>query len=279
LKNSTLAGAIEQICVHLFTSNPTSILKRRGIKIALTLLGIPTLLLFAFNGYPTVTKEDRTYIEQFLTEWNIAANKDSIHASFEREVAFVSRVQDSIVKNFKGAFNPNEKVGQVAFYFQNRAGVCYDKALLMEKIFLEYGFQIRHMYIYFRNDNLAIERTDFFKKGLTSHAMLEVKTQKGWMVVATNGNWLGIDPQDNPLTIHDVRDQLKADNLKLKKPNYYGAYFFEPFRIPSNFLITYGIYSRHGQFLRNGPIEKPLNSIGIKSKLPDYNLRMLLYNF
>ncbi|MEY4893007.1 MAG: hypothetical protein RIQ34_1619 [Bacteroidota bacterium] len=279
MKNSTLAGAIEQICVHLFTSNPTSILKRRGIKIALTLLGIPTLLLFAFNGYPTVTKEDRTYIEQFLTEWNIAANKDSIHASFEREVAFVSRVQDSIVKNFKGAFNPNEKVGQVAFYFQNRAGVCYDKALLMEKIFLEYGFQIRHMYIYFRNDNLAIERTDFFKKGLTSHAMLEVKTQKGWMVVATNGNWLGIDPQDNPLTIHDVRDQLKADNLKLKKPNYYGAYFFEPFRIPSNFLITYGIYSRHGQFLRNGPIEKPLNSIGIKSKLPDYNLRMLLYNF
>ena len=113
----------------------------------------------------------------------------------------------------------------------------------------------------------------------SSKAMLEVETKKGWMVVATNGNWLGIDPQDNPLTIHDVRDQLKADNLKLKKPNYYGAYFFEPFRIPSNFLITYGIYSRHGQFLRNGPIEKPLNSIGIKSKLPDYNLRMLLYNF
>ena len=272
-------GAIQQICVNLPTSNLTSILKRRGIKIALILLGISTLLLFAFNGYPTVTKEDRTYIEQFLTEWNIAANKDSIHASFENEVAFVSRVQDSIVKNFKGAFNPNEKVGQVSFYFQNRAGVCYDKALLMEKIFLEYGFQIRHMYIYFREDNLAIERTDFFKKGLTSHAMLEVKTRKGWMVVATNGNWMGINNSGNPITIFEAREQIKNGSLSIQKNNYYGIYFFESFKSPSNFRVIYGVYSRHGQFLRSNPIEIGLNAIGFKVKLPDYNLRMLLYNF
>ena len=254
-------------------------MKRRLLKIALAILASLVLAAFAFNGYPTVTKTDRAYIDSFLTEWKIPADSDSIHASFDREVAFVSRVQDSIVKNFSGAFHPQEKVGHVDFYFRNRAGVCYDKAILMEKMFTSYGFSIRHMYIYFRTDSMPTQKTDFFKRGLTSHAMLEVKTKKGWMVVAINGNWLGIDPQDNPLTIHDVRDQLKADNLKLKKPNYYGAYFFEPFRIPSNFLITYGIYSRHGQFLRNGPIEKPLNSIGIKSKLPDYNLRMLLYNF
>ncbi|MCF8221125.1 MAG: transglutaminase family protein [Cryomorphaceae bacterium] len=249
------------------------------MKIALVFLACLVLLAFAFNGHPTVTKTDQTYIDSFLTEWKIPAQTDSIHASFDREVAFVSRVQDSIVKNFDGAFHPQEAVGNVDFYFRNRAGVCYDKAMLMEKIFSSYGFPIRHMYIYFRDDSTAISRSDFFKKGLTSHAMLEVETQKGWMTVATNGNWLGLDLNGDPLTIYEVRDQIKAGNLKLKKTNYYGIYFFEAFRMPSNFLITYGIYSRHGQFLRNAPVEKALNSIGIKSKLPDYNLRMLLYNF
>ncbi len=254
-------------------------MKRRLFKIELVILASLVLVAFAFNGYPTVTNTDRAYIDSFLTEWKIPADLDSIHTSFDTEVAFVSRVQDSIVKNFSGAFHPQEMVGYVDFYFRNRAGVCYDKAILLEKIFTSYGFSIRHMYLYYREDSISINKSDFFKKGLASHAMLEVKTKKGWMVVATNGNWLGIDSQDNPLTIHDLRDQLKASTIKLKKPNYYGSYFFEPLRIPSNFLIIYGIYSRHGQFLRNGPIEKALNSVGIKSKLPDYNLRMLLYNF
>ena len=254
-------------------------MKRRLLKIALVFLASLVLVAFAFNGYPTVTKTDRAYIDSFLTEWKIPADSDSIHASFDTEVAFVSRVQDSIVKNFKGAFNPNEKVGQVSFYFQNRAGVCYDKALLMEKIFLEYGFQIRHMYIYFREDNLAIERTDFFKKGLTSHAMLEVKTRKGWMVVATNGNWMGINNSGNPITIFEAREQIKNGSLSIQKNNYYGIYFFESFKSPSNFRVIYGVYSRHGQFLRSNPIEIGLNAIGFKVKLPDYNLRMLLYNF
>jgi hypothetical protein len=254
-------------------------LKNRLLKIALIVIGFLTLLAFAFNGYPTVTATDRAYIDSFLTEWKIPAQKDSIHASFDNEVAFVSRVQDSIVKNFGGAFHPNEVVGKVDYYYQNRQGVCYDKAILMEKIFSTYGFPIRHMYIHFQEDSTTTSKLDIFNKALTSHAMLEVKTKKGWMVVATNGNWLGLDPQDNPITISDVRSRIKAGTLKLKKSNYYGEYFFKAFRIPHNFLITYGVYSRHGQFLRSTPIETALNAIGVKSRIPDYNLRMLLYNF
>jgi hypothetical protein len=253
-------------------------LKRRFFKIALVILASLALVAFAFSGYPTVTKTDRAYIDSFLTEWKIPADSDSIHASFDREVAFVSRVQDSIVKNFSGAFHPQEKVGHVDFYFRNRAGVCYDKAILMEKMFTSYGFSIRHMYIYSREDSISTNKSDFFKKGLTSHAMLEVKTKKGWMVVGTNGNWLALDQEKNPLKIQQVREVLKKGAFTPYKKTNIGITFYETLQIPSNFKVIYGVYSRHGEFLQS-PIEKGLKGIGVPSFVPDYNLRMLLYNF
>jgi transglutaminase-like putative cysteine protease len=235
--------------------------------------------VFAFNGYPKVSSTDTTYIDSFLVKWNITRDKSQIHTSFENQVVFVEQVQDSIIKNFTHRIIPDEQVGDVEFYYKNKIGLCFDKSILMEKIFASYGFTVRHVFCYFLYDSNPTTVTDFFKRRLFSHALLEVKTQKGWMALGSNGNWVGIDSSNNPLTIFQVRDRLEKGNLVLKKikPEV-GANFFESLPIASNFLIAYGIYSRHGQFIRSSPVETTLNRLGLEAKIPDYNLRMLLYN-
>ena len=257
-------------------------MKKRLLKFVLIGLIAVVLFAFAFNGYPTVTDEDRTYINRFLQEWKIPANKDSIHASFESEVAFISRVQDSVVAVIQNDSlhdtRPHDRVGNLKFYFDQRLGSCYDRSMFLEKIFCEYGFPIRHMYLFFNGDSTRIKPLDFFKKGLTSHAMMEVKTVNGWMVVGTNGNWLGLSEKNQPLTIGQARADLKNGNFKYQKKTTIGITFFEILKMPHNFKILYGVYSRHGEFLYS-PIENACNRIGIPSFIPDYNLRMLLYNF
>jgi hypothetical protein len=256
-------------------------LKKRLLKFVLIGLIAVVLFAFAFNGYPTVTDEDRTYINRFLQEWKIPANKDSIHASFESEVAFISRVQDSVIKRVE--HDPkfvyqNNQVGTVSLYHSIQKGSCYDRAILMEKIFTEYGFNFRHMYLFYSGDSTNTKLTDFFRIGLASHAIFEIKTKKGWMVVGVNGNWLGINKNNEPMTLNQVRDNLKIDRDSAHKKPTIGINFYETFVRPYDFKIIYGVYSRHGEFLHS-PMENFLNHIGIPSFIPDYNLRMLLYNF
>lgn len=256
-------------------------MKKRLFKIALFSLSALVLVAFAFNGYLTVTDEDRTYINRFLQEWKIPANRDSIHASFESEVAFVSRVQDSVVKRVEHDPNfvyQNNQVGTVSLYHSVKKGSCYDRAILMEKIFSEYGFHFRHMYIFYSGDSTKTRLTDFFRIGLASHAIFEIQTKKGWMVVGVNGNWLGLNERNEPITLNQVRDKLENNESDIHKKTTIGINFYETFLRPSDFKIVYGVYSRHGEFL-HGPIENFLNNIGIPSFIPDYNLRMLLYNF
>ena len=253
-------------------------MKRRLLKILLVSLASIVLFAFAFNSYPTVTATDRAYIDSFLTEWKFPAQTDSIHSSFDKEIEFISTVQDGVLQSIRHDMIKYNQVGDCKIYYTGRKGSCYDRAIFMEKIFSTYGFPIRHLYLYFNSDSTHIQSLDIFNKGLTSHAMLEVKTKKGWMLVGTNGNWLAMDQQKNPLKIQQVREVLKKGAFTPYKKTSIGITFYETFQIPSNFKVIYGVYSRHGEFLQS-PLEKGLHAIGVPSFVPDYNLRMLLYNF
>ena len=237
------------------------------------------LTAFIFDSKPVVSKEDRQYISLFLKEWNISSSPADVHKDFESEYSFISRVQDSVVGKICHAYVSTEDVGSVKKYYELRHGFCYDRAVMLEKFFLYYGFAIRHIYVYYRSDDAVPDRSDFFKKGLRSHALVEVKTKRGWMVVGTNSNWLGVQKDGQVLSIFDVRAKLSEDNLSLLKKSDRGVHFFEGLKSRSRFKILYGVYSRHGDFFRSGLVESAFNYAGIHCRIPDYNLRMLLYNF
>ena len=98
------------------------------------------------------------------------------------------------------------------------------------------------------------------------------------MAVGTNSNWIGLSDKGKVMTLGDIRDKLSSNTLHFRKSFTVYLPFFETLKRKDAFRFVYGIYSRHGQFMKSAPAENMLNSIGIKSKLPDYNIRMLLAN-
>jgi hypothetical protein len=250
---------------------------KRKVLIAGSCLSILFIILLN-NNYPKISDSDKKYITAFLKEWKIEATPEQVHQSFETEIAFISRVQDSIVAQVKHFQIPHQAFGNVSYYFANRKGQCYDRAVLMEKIFSYYQFPFRHLYIYFGKEGKNVSTLDFFEKGLSSHALFELKTSKGWMTCGTNANWIGLDKDGQVLSISDVRKRVITATLDLVKDGTIG---FEPFwKKGKDFRFVYGVYSRHGDFFNHS--DKAASMSVFPSSfhlLPDYNLRMLFYNF
>jgi hypothetical protein len=65
-----------------------------------------------------------------------------------------------------------------------RAGFCYDRSLLLQKIFLSKGYVVRPIYLYLNKNNSSI--TSFFDKNLQSHSIFEILYKDEWYVVQTN---------------------------------------------------------------------------------------------
>jgi hypothetical protein len=245
------------------------------------LLGIGTIgiLLFAFNSHPAVTEEDRIYLKLLMNKWGLEENSRTVQKSFEAEIAFISRIQDSVFQTIRGDGYPipKDQVGRVRYYAEVGKGACYDRALLMEKIFSTYGFETRHAFLYFNRNETPIRKRDIFKKRLFTHALPEIKTSKGWMAVDTRDAWMGLDEKNNPLTIAELRNIWTSD-----KPYQFSAAGKNPTPLPTislkgNFKIVYGLYSRHGGFIAQNALAKKLTDWGVP--IPDYNLSQLKMNF
>lgn len=254
-------------------------MKKKLFRTSIFIILFLLLTAFLFNSYPNVTKEDKQYINLFLKEWNINSSPADVHRDFESEYAFISRVQDSIVGKICHSYVSTEHIGAVKKYYKERQGYCYDRAVMLEKFFIYYGFTIRHVFVYFNPDNTLPDRSDFFSRELLSHAMLEVKTKKGWMAVGTSCNWLGVQEGGELLDTYDLRRKLADNMLHLSKKGDRGVPFYATLKNRERFKIIYGVYSRHGDFFRSKPLESGLNAVGVHCRIPDYNLRMLLYNF
>jgi hypothetical protein len=255
---------------------------KRPLKIFGTIVGLLTLVtlgVFFLNSKSiNISKEDDIYLQKFLHDWQIHTTPKEVHRSFETELTFISLIQDSVLSNITGEQIPHAYFGNVRWYYENRQGICYDRAVLLEKILLFYHFPFRHVYIYF-GENKTPEFTDFFKKHITSHAALEVKTKKGWMAVGTDGNWLGITRDGRLLNYFDVRKQLEATlgTAEGEKPITIGSSLFNDRGY--KFRIVYGVYSRHGDFFTGASTTNSTSLFTNKKHiLPDYNWRMLLYN-
>lgn len=236
-------------------------------------------ILLLNNKSIQLSRDDEVYLHRFLSDWHITESPEQVHKTFNHELEFISRIQDSVLIAITGEQIPHAYFGNVSYYYRNRQGICYDRAVLIEKILLLYRFRFRHVYLYFGQDRQP-SRADFFKKGIKSHASLEVKTKKGWMALGSNANWLGINKHQKLLTFNDLRAELSKSNGKpqLQKPASVGTSIWNI--AGNNYRFVYGIFSRHGDFFEGGSdITSTSLFTGRRHFLPDYNFRMLLYNF
>jgi hypothetical protein len=222
--------------------------------------------LLTINRSPNLSHSDRSYIDSFFKEFKLENNPVSIHKSFDSELDFISKLQDVAILHIEQTEVPHKYFGDIEYYFKQRKGFCYDRAIFMEKIFKLFKFDFRHIYIYFPSMNqkeTAI--SNFFKKGTKSHALLEVKTKKGWMLIETNCNWLGLKSNKELLTVESFNElKINQNTIDFYKNPSCGIPFWKRY---NSFRYIYGFYSRHGDFFSRSSI------------IPDINLKMLLSNF
>ncbi|MBP7252532.1 MAG: transglutaminase domain-containing protein [Alphaproteobacteria bacterium] len=142
--------------------------------------------------------------------------------------------------------------------FAAKSGHCADRSRAIEKILRLEGFTVRHVFLLSRHQGesywqpLVVANRD-------SHAVTEVLTEKGWLIVDSNDRWLTLDKVGNPVSASQLeRHVISNDVWQNPAPN--GIY-------ATPVLAIYGLYARHGQFY------SPYDAI------PDVNLSELAQNF
>lgn len=196
-----------------------------------------TAIIFAFaaiHDVPTTSsREDAAAAQTLLkqaeiktTPTDFQSELDTIGA-IQRQVLAAAPIDRGIPHGERRGLSDVLRLGY---------GLCYDRSRAIEIVLREVGFETRHAAVYSLVRTKSPARA-LMTKGNSSHAVTEVKTSRGWMLVGSNEPWLGLTKSGEPV---DLAKLEKIDpRLLAGEPN---GIFTEPF------TWVYGLYSRHGGF-------------------------------
>ena len=119
-------------------------------------------------------------------------------------------------------------------------GLCFDRSRAIETILRLQGMRTRHAAIYSTRATGSALRS-LATPGVDSHAITEVMTRRGWMIVDSNSRWIGLTNANQPLDLARLRDRPGGPwhpSVRVQLPEIYRA----------PYTWVYGLYSRHGRF-------------------------------
>ena len=233
--------------------------RRKTLFLAATGTTLVSLVLVcAHHGVDnSLTSEDIEYVRLYLDAGRVPPLSST--PAYDEELAYIRAVQQVVLEVAEGQRGiANDHPREPRDVYQARSGLCYDRSRVIEKILRYAGFATRHVFILstegFRSGLSAIVTA-----GTASHAVTEVRTSRGWLVVDSNSPWLALDIAGNPRSIEAFQpgDEGVSVRWKEKPPT---AIYERPM------VAIYGLYSRHGRFL------PPYNP------LPDVNYGELTHN-
>lgn len=245
-------------------STPRSRRRRRIIWSVLLLVAAFAGLVAHYNVDKTLTDEDRHYIRLLLPG---LVEGSAANQSYEYQVALVARAQKALLTHSPVVLQrgiPEGQLREPKQFYLSRRGLCYDRSRVLEKIFTYVGLQSRHVSMFAREEGVNPLITVLFHH-VSSHAVSEVRTAKGWMLVDSIAPWLGLDESNNPVSVREMVNR-HDEHLTL--------HWLQPVRAEDDAfyskpcLYVYGLYSRHGRFY------PPYTSY-----IPDYRVQGLFYNF
>ncbi|MEW6775265.1 MAG: polysaccharide deacetylase family protein [Bdellovibrionota bacterium] len=208
-----------------------------------------TVVLFLLGAFfflsrvdNTLTEEDARYLPEILANGGISGFPEL--KSYEEEIAFIRAAQRSVRKTApRDEPIPYGVSREPKDLYERGYGWCYDRSRTSEKIFGRAGFEVRHVSIY------STARTGSALQALLtprvpSHAMSEVRTRKGWVLVGSENLWLAVDARGNPVSIREVHEQGAQALFPSGSPEAEKM----PGILRGPFTYVYGLYSRHGKF-------------------------------
>lgn len=162
--------------------------------------------------------------------------------TYAQEIELIRSVQELIIDRVPiGEPIPEYSDREPADLIRQNSGLCYDRSRTFDKVFMWLGFESRHVYILYLKHPETGEAISFiralFTKGIDSHAVTEVKTSKGWVMVDSNNKWISLSANGLPINV----DHLHEQQAQLPEiPAYFNR----------RYIAIRGLYSRRGQFYR-----------------------------
>lgn len=190
------------------------------------------------TNVPTeLTEEDNLVFKRDFANFRNAA----INASPEDQFAVIRSIQGVVLKKVPfGPGIPSYSEREPADVLRRDTGLCYDRSRLFDKLFIWAGFETRHVYILYKPVIAGYTLPPWlavFLPGAESHAVTEVRTSHGWVLVDSNDTWISVNRQGKV---------FPADLLWKHKDGFQSMpdYFNRPY------WAIRGLYSRRGHLYR-----------------------------
>ena len=234
---------------------------RKGSKIAgvistllLVIVAVTVLSYHAVDN--SISEEDKRYIPLYLDE--VGPLPDN--PSYKDELRFIISVQRSVLSIAPGnRALPFGQKREAKELYEAKSGLCYDRSRVIEKLLRFSGFQTRHISMYSKKETgSSIE--SLLTPGISSHAVTEVLTKNGWLVVDSNSAWVSTNVNSQPVPIEYIQQVAESSTLIKWDQAPPSSIYIE------GFAFLYGLYSRHGYFY------PPYN------RLPDINYAEFIQN-
>lgn len=206
-------------------------------RLLLAAPAIGTLLLgagaLAYHEVGTaVTRDDAIFIEKI-----VGAVPFRRSGALEDDLAIVRTVQRSVLGHAPHSISiPYDHPREPRDLFHAKGGPCYDRSRTIEKALRRLGFAVRHVFLLPTGEHGPLRA--LLTPGLATHAVSEVETSAGWLVVDSNARWISVDREGRPVSMHDLA-AAGGDRLDTPPPS---PVYTEPV------WPIYGLYSRHGRF-------------------------------
>ncbi len=172
----------------------------------------------------------------------LGLEKPQIPMSYEQELHLIKSLQALVLKRAPGDIPiPEYADREPKDLLKAESGMCFDRSRTLDKILLWHGFETRHLYILFAKHPVTGLQLPFWQalvtRGTDSHAVTEVKTSRGWLVVDSNSLWISVAADDAPVDGSHIFAQA---NRFASMPEYWNQPYW----------AIRGLYSRRGQFYR-----------------------------
>tara|TARA_B100001179_G_C18580312_1_gene399605 strand:+ start:924 stop:1709 length:786 start_codon:yes stop_codon:yes gene_type:complete len=219
----------------------------RVILLFLVLLCIGLAVLFFHGVDSDITADDRTALQSMFNESNYTISGLSNTGIFEDQIVDIRAVQDSILTASPVLKKIPLKQGrEPADLLQEKHGQCGDRARAIEKALGMLGYNARYASLFSRDKSFTPPETMAIDSGndLRSHAVVEVETEKGWMIVDTNARWISLTDSGQPVSLDELHDRAGSVSYNWDSGNEGEIYWL--MRRPFSYI--FGLYSRHGLF-------------------------------
>jgi hypothetical protein len=140
-------------------------------------------LIFLFILFFSIIEWNRKEMEPDKTEIDLLIkNFGDISIKNENDFFRISKLVSNDIKHKDNHTIPLD----IENILKYKYGLCYDRSLVLQKIFIYNKIPIRPVYIYFSNNSPNTSFFDFFDKDVQSHNVFEFKYKGNWYMMRTN---------------------------------------------------------------------------------------------